>query len=138
MREYYVANREEKRRNALKPENKARRQSARKLRFEKNPVARLLHNYRMRVYHAVVGAKKLSRSLLLVGCSIGQLKKYLEDRFSPGMSWENYGEWHVDHVKPCASFDFVDPEQQKKCFHFSNLQPLWASDNLRKGRAYGR
>lgn len=51
------------------------------------------------------------------------------------MTWANYGKsgWHIDHIKPCASFDLSDPDQQKACFHYSNLQPLWAFDNLSKG-----
>ena len=49
-----------------------------------------------------------------------------------GMTWENYGEWHLDHMRPCASFNLEDPEEQKKCFHWTNLQPLWAKDNLAK------
>jgi hypothetical protein len=51
------------------------------------------------------------------------------------MSWDNYGfrGWHIDHKKPCALFDLSLPEQQRECFHFSNLQPLWAADNLAKG-----
>jgi len=70
----------------------------------------------------------------LVGCSFEHLKKHLESQFQPKMSWNNYGKlgWHVDHIIPCASFDLTDPEQQKKCFNYTNLQPLWARDNLRK------
>ncbi len=49
------------------------------------------------------------------------------------MTWDNYGKWQIDHKIPCASFDLTDPEQQKSCFHFSNLQPLWAKDNNSKG-----
>jgi hypothetical protein len=48
------------------------------------------------------------------------------------MTWDNYGEWHMDHIQPCASFDQTDPEQQKICWHYTNYQPLWAEDNLRK------
>jgi hypothetical protein len=50
------------------------------------------------------------------------------------MSWENYGlyGWHIDHILPCSSFDLLKPEEQRKCFHWSNMQPLWARDNLRK------
>ena len=52
------------------------------------------------------------------------------------MSWNNYGEWHVDHIKPCAKFDLSEEEQQKKCFNYKNLQPLWGEDNLKKGDKY--
>jgi hypothetical protein len=48
------------------------------------------------------------------------------------MSWKNYGKWHIDHIRPCSSFDLSDPQQQRTCFNYSNLQPLWAKDNLNK------
>lgn len=69
-----------------------------------------------------------------LGCSPAFLRKYLESLFVEGMLWENYGfyGWHIDHILPCASFNFKLPEEQKKCFHYTNLQPLWAEDNLRK------
>jgi hypothetical protein len=69
----------------------------------------------------------------LLGCSIDELKTHLESQFTEGMTWENYGEWHIDHIRPCASFNLTDPAEQKICFHYSNIQPLWASDNLSKG-----
>lgn len=71
----------------------------------------------------------------LIGCSVAQLKNYLESLFQPGMTWSNYGRngWHIDHIRPCASFDLTDEKQQKQCFHYTNLQPLWAIDNLKKG-----
>ena len=52
------------------------------------------------------------------------------------MTKENHGKWHVDHIIPCASFDLTKPEQQAKCFHYTNLQPLWAKDNAKKGAKY--
>jgi len=53
------------------------------------------------------------------------------------MTWSNYGKgWHIDHIKPCASFDLSNPEQQKICFHYTNLQPLWAIDNIKKGAKF--
>ena len=69
----------------------------------------------------------------LTGCSKNDLLKHLESKFTEGMTFENYGEWHIDHIRPCASFNLEDPEEQKKCFHWTNLQPLWALDNIRKG-----
>ena len=75
----------------------------------------------------------------LLGCSKPDLIAHLAAQFQPGMSWSNYGRggWEVDHIRPCASFDLTDPEQQRACFHFTNLRPLWRADNLTrpKGRA---
>jgi hypothetical protein len=86
------------------------------------------------MYSAVKGYRKTDTTLALIGCSIKDLRLYLESLWQPGMSWETYGTdgWHIDHILPCASFDLLDPEQQRKCFHYTNLQPLWAKDNLRK------
>ena len=69
-----------------------------------------------------------------MGCTIPYLKKYLESQFNEGMTWENHGEngWHIDHIKPCAAFDLTKPEEQKKCFHYTNLQPLWGNENHEK------
>jgi hypothetical protein len=69
----------------------------------------------------------------LVGCGREEARTHLESQFTPGMTWENYGQWHIDHIRPCASFDLTDPEQQKECFHYTNLQPLWAEENIKKG-----
>jgi hypothetical protein len=78
---------------------------------------------------------KIKKTLELLGCSIQEFKNYLEKQFKEGMTWENRGlyGWHIDHIIPCASFDLSDPEQQKKCFHYTNLQPLWWNENLSKG-----
>jgi len=83
----------------------------------------------------IVVAKKQYKTLELLGCTIEELKKHLEDRFENGMSWENYGAngWHIDHVIPCSLFDFSDSEQQQKCFHYKNLSPMWAKENISKG-----
>ena len=79
----------------------------------------------------------------LVGCTIEELKSHLEKSFDDKMSWDNYGEWHIDHILPCTYFDLRNEDEQRKCFHFSNLQALWRLDNIRKnnelprGRAIG-
>ncbi len=77
-------------------------------------------------------ADKNNKTIELIGCSISFLKGYLEAKFKEGMSWENHGKWHIDHIKPCASFNLLDEEEQKKCFNYKNLQPLWATENLSK------
>lgn len=82
-------------------------------------------------------ANKAFKTAELIGCSVPELRAHLERHFLPGMTWENYGPvWHIDHVRPCASFDLSDPAQQKRCFHYTNLRPLWAIDNIRKGRKW--
>ena len=68
-----------------------------------------------------------------LGCSMSELISHLESKFLLGMSWDNRNEWHLDHIKPLCAFDLTDPEQQAVAFHYSNLQPLWAVDNMRKG-----
>jgi hypothetical protein len=92
---------------------------------------------RCRLYSAVKNDKghKSASTMKLVGCDILFLKGYLEAQFEPNMSWDNYGEWHIDHILPCASFDLTSPEQQQKCFHYTNLQPLWATTEI--ARKYG-
>ena len=99
------------------------------------------HGFRLRVYcgtriyQAVKKQKtvKSERTLNLIGCSVDYLREYLASMFEAGMSWDNYGDWHIDHIIPCASFDLTDPKQQKLCFHFSNLRPAWARENIVKG-----
>jgi hypothetical protein len=93
---------------------------------------RILCNLRNRLYLVLKGINKSKSTMSLVGCSIDKLKHHLQLKFSKGMNWKNYGKWHIDHKKPCASFDLSKPEEQKKCFHYTNLQPLWAKDNLSK------
>ena len=77
--------------------------------------------------------QKLGSTSELLGCSIQFLRGYLEAKFQDGMTWENHGLWHIDHIKPLVSFDLSTLEGQKLACHYSNLQPLWALDNLKKG-----
>jgi len=103
---------------------------------KEDPYYRLLCNMRTRMYHAINGTtKKSARTTELLGCDTATLKSHLESQFTEGMTWDNYGHcgWHIDHIKPCASFDLTDQNQQRAYFNYTNLQPLWASDNLIKG-----
>lgn len=74
----------------------------------------------------------------LVGYTLKELLSHLESQFADGMTWSNYGEWHIDHIRPKASFDFTGDadEQFLECWALSNLQPLWAEDNIKKGAMY--
>ncbi len=95
---------------------------------------RLMRISQSRIRDALKNGWKSARTRELLGCSIPELKVHLERQFRPGMTWENYGPvWHVDHIKACAKFDLTDPAQQRECFHFSNLQPLFAIENFQKG-----
>lgn len=113
-----------------KPER--RKYQARK--YKTDAEYRLASCLRSRVIHALFGAKKSSNTFKLIGCSKGELKTWLESKFKPGMTWENHGRfgWHIDHIRPCSSFDLSIPEEQAACFHYTNLQPLWAYENLSK------
>ena len=106
-------------------------------RYKKDPNFRLkkLISYRVREELKKNNIKKISKSPELLGCTVQEAREHLEKQFKEGMTWENHGlyGWHIDHIIPCASFDLTDPDQQKKCFHYTNLQPLWAKENLIKG-----
>lgn len=71
-----------------------------------------------------------------LGCSIDFFRKHIEKQFTEGMTWENQGEWHIDHVRPCASFAFEDEIDIFNCFNWRNLQPMWGSENQEKNDKY--
>lgn len=95
---------------------------------------RITINLRSRLRNALLNGVKAGRTLELIGCTIEQLRHHLESKFQTGMSWTNYGVrgWHIDHQRPLASFNISNPDEQKVAFHYTNLQPLWAVENIRK------
>jgi hypothetical protein len=101
--------------------------------YRKRPAQKLLRGQRKRLKELIKKGRATSvlRSDFL-GCSPVELVYYIERQFTRGMHWSNYGQWHIDHIRPCASFNLLDPEQVKQCWHFSNLRPLWAEDNIEK------
>jgi hypothetical protein len=139
-RKYREQNREKLREQnrILKTKHKKRynkrRNEIRRKRKQTDIGFKILENTRRRL-NEILRTYKTYKTLELLGCSVQELKSHLEKQFLDGMSWDNYGfyGWHIDHIKPCSSFDFSDPEQQKICFHYTNLQPLWAKDNISKG-----
>jgi hypothetical protein len=91
---------------------------------------------RSRLWHAIKNTQKSGSAIADLGCSVEFLKTYLENQFQSGMTWENYGEWHIDHLRPLSKFDLSDRQQFLAANHYSNLRPLWAVDNIRKGNKY--
>lgn len=108
--------------------------------YSQNITYKLGQSLRTRIWIAlkVQNLEKNNSTTELVGCSKEELIKYLESQFSEGMTWDNWSlnGWHIDHIRPISSFDLSDPEQIKQCFHYSNLQPLWAIDNLKKSNSW--
>lgn len=126
IKQYELANKD--RINENRRKNKAKRRGS-------DPKFVISHSLRCRLRSALAGESKSTSTLSLLGCSVEYLVQHLENQFTDGMNWDNYGlyGWHIDHIKPCASFDLTKEEEQRKCFHYTNLQPLWAKDNYAKG-----
>ena len=106
-------------------------------RYDNDPTYKLLFNTRNRV-RTILKDSKASKdcgTLELLGGDLSVARAHIESLFKPGMTWDNHGMtgWHIDHIKPISSFDLSDPAQLKECFHYTNLQPLWAEENLSKG-----
>jgi hypothetical protein len=96
---------------------------------------KLGNRLRARLYQAIKKAARAGSAVRDLGCSIKELRAHLEARFQPGMSWENWSPtgWHIDHIRPLASFDLTQRDQLLLACHYTNLQPLWAPENVRKG-----
>jgi hypothetical protein len=104
-------------------------------RRKNNPKEKLSHALRNRILKVLNGISKSKKTIELLGCSIEECKEHIQNKFRDQMSWKNHGTyWHIDHIIPCASFDLENEEEQKKCFHYTNLQPLTAKENLSKGK----
>jgi len=118
-------------------EHPEKRRSYEKEKIKNDPVYKFIRRTRSRIKNLIkeAGCKKIYKTIELLGCTALKAKEHIEKQFKEGMTWENHGfyGWHIDHIIPCASFDLTDPKQQKKCFHYTNLQPLWAKENISKG-----
>ncbi len=149
--EYRQANLEKVREieRVSRKKHRQQRQERENDRCRNDPQVHVRKCLRMRLGQALrkSGTQKTIRTMDLIGTDIKALMNYIESLWQPGMSWDNYGSladgskptdqvWHIDHILPCASFNLLDPEEQKKCFHYTNLQPLWAKDNLNKGATW--
>ena len=136
---YWQKNKEELKayRASWRKANWEKRKTRHQEQYDNDPCYMILHTTRTRVRALIKNSNgvKDCRTLELLGGDLDVVKKHLERLFLPGMTWDNHGVygWHIDHIKPCASFDLTDPKGLKECFHYTNLQPLWATDNLSKG-----
>lgn len=139
---------EQKSRRRLREKNLSPEQRHRKTQYNIQYIKSRYHSdekfnlsvkIRTRMNKALLGKNKSRPTMQLLGCSIEKLRKHLESQFQEGMNWDNhdYYGWHVDHIRPIASFDLTDPKQQAECFHYTNLQPLWMKDNLMKADNIG-
>ena len=145
-KEYYIKNKEkqkEKRKDyhrEYRKNNKEKIRQKHKKRYEADIQYRLSCNLRSKLYNAIkcVNTYKSKSTESLLGCDFNTLKQYLEERFEEGMNWNNHTNkgWHIDHIIPSAFFDLTNPDQQKLCFHYTNLRPLWYKENLAKNSIY--
>jgi hypothetical protein len=137
---YENKNREEintkRRRSYLENKKKiiARCVEYQKNKYKTNPTFRTYEKYRRRINDAlnVLGVNKSVHTREGLGCTAFEFKEYIQSLFEPGMNFENNKsrKWHLHHIKPCHTFDLKDPEQQKKCFHYSNIMPMWENEHI--------
>lgn len=112
-------------------------------RYHTDPVFNISIKIRRRIDTALrackAGTRKTDRTIGLLGCSYTEFKDHIEKQFTEGMSWAKCfnGRIHLDHIRPCSSFRLEDPDEQRECFSFRNVQPLWARDNLKKHNKTG-
>lgn len=133
-REYHRKNKEvlAKKAKEYKKNNKHKEREYKKYLYANDINFKIKTILRARLYYAIKNKSKKGSALKLLGCSIEEFIKHLESKFTEGMTWDNQGKWHLDHRFPLASFDLEDPQQLAKACHFSNIQPLWATDNHSK------
>ena len=139
QREYIRKNRE-KRYKTTSAYNKKNRdkfkvwKSKYRAKMKDDPCYKLGHAMSSNLRHALKAKKNGSHWETLVGYKVEDLIRHITNLLTDGMTWENYGKWHLDHIIPLSSFDLEDREQFLKACHYTNYQPLWAIDNIRKGR----
>jgi len=134
---YYEANKIEikSRSKAYAKANRDKLNANRRSRMETDIQFKISATLRSRLFRALRNNQKTGSAVRDLGCSIPELKTYLESKFQPGMTWGNWSHagWHIDHIKPLASFDLGDRNQLLEACNYTNLQPLWAIDNFSKG-----
>lgn len=116
---------------------RARKREYMKTRAKTDPAFRFVISARCRLRSLMLGAGQRDhpKTRQFIGCSAIQFRTHIESLWKPGMSWANYGNggWVIDHRRPCSMFDLTDPREQRACFNWTNLQPLWEQENRDKG-----
>ena len=145
LNKYYYANHEKMLASALRSRNKRRKERSeaqyvyKKKRLKYDPIFKMKETIRSRIYLCLKRNKIIKSQTLinLLGTNNMDLVwSHLKKQFKRGMTQKNHGKWHIDHIRPISSFNLHDPLQQRQCFHYKNMQPLWATDNLKKGNNY--
>ena len=139
-RSHYINNREKyikdaNRRRAENPAKYREYDNRSGARYRATKVGNIRGRISAQINNAMRGKKMGRRWELLVGYTAKELVKHIEKQFADGMSWDNRNKWHIDHIIPIAAFNFTKPEHEdfRRCWALSNLQPMWAKENLRKG-----
>lgn len=117
----------------MSSDEKEKKNERERRKYKNNPNYRLERRLRTRVYKMIRKGTRSVRTQELLGADYLTIKNHLESQFKPGMTWESR-DWHIDHRRPCASFDLTKESEQRICFHYTNLQPLWAKENFSKGK----
>lgn len=99
------------------------------LKRRKNPIRKIKKNMRKRIKNLLINPDNQSFS---IGCTGAQLRQHIEAQFKDGMTWDNYGLWHIDHIVPLSKFNLSTREERCRANHYTNLQPLWAQENIKK------
>ena len=128
------------RKSRQKPSSKKKRRERERKRYNDDPEYKTGCKLRSGTWRMHKGISKSASTKELLGCTLKQFNSHMEKQFQPGMTLKNQGKWQNDHIVPCASFDKTNPEHQRQCFHYTNYQPLWKRDNIRKSdkRVYNR
>lgn len=135
----YRARHPERRRKSAREwarRNREKQQERWRHKYKTDIIFNIKTKIRRRIYMALSkakkGARKADRTIKLLGCSFAEFKTYIEKLLLPGMKWEDVmtSKVHLDHIIPCSAFDLTKEEEQRKCFHFTNLQPLWATSDI--------
>ena len=138
-KKWYLKNiehiKEQKKEYLSRPEKKELRRNRINNKYKTDINFRLTELCRRRLRHALKGNSKTASTMELIGCTPDELRQHIESKFEPWMNWENQGlgGWDVEHIKACFHFNMEDPQQQRACFNWSNLQPMEHIANIKKG-----